>query len=299
MKADTGRAARSIAPWVRRARGRLSEDELEALRWAHGKLEHPSLAARLSDYVGEPIEGLGKLLPDAARHRLAKLAEFSIRRALDFALVSLGRRTAAAQRNQVRASDLTHKAVAAASGALGGFLGPVTLAVELPLATLLMLRSIADIARSQGEDLSSLAGRLACVEVFALGGRSHGDDATDTGYYGLRAAIGLHFSGVVETAVGGTITIPLAVNMVRGIAARFGVVVSDKLALQMVPVMGAASGALVNLVFMQHFQDVAHGHFMVRRLERRHGRDAVRRAYERVAAERSAALAEYSRLEGW
>jgi hypothetical protein len=33
-----------------------------------------------------------------------------------------------------------------------------------------MLRSIADIARSEGEDLSDPEAALSCVEVFALGG---------------------------------------------------------------------------------------------------------------------------------
>ena len=33
---------------------------------------------------------------------------------------------------------------------------------------------------------------------------------------------------------------------------------------------------------MQHFQDMARGHFTVRRLERIYGTEAVRRAYERI-----------------
>ena len=42
-----------------------------------------------------------------------------------------------------------------ASGAAGGAFGLATLPLELPVSTVIMLRSIADIAISEGEDLSS------------------------------------------------------------------------------------------------------------------------------------------------
>ncbi|WP_163360772.1 EcsC family protein, partial [Klebsiella aerogenes] len=65
-----------------------------------------------------------------------------------------------------------HKAMAAASGAIGGAFGIATLAVELPVSTTLMLRAIAEIAREEGEDIDTPEGALACVQVFALGGRA-------------------------------------------------------------------------------------------------------------------------------
>jgi hypothetical protein len=40
----------------------------------------------------------------------------------------------------------------------------------------------------------------------------------------------------------------------------------------------------VNLAFAQHFQSLARGHFIVRRLERTYGQAPVRAAYERIAA---------------
>jgi hypothetical protein len=51
-------------------------------------------------------------------------------------------------------------------------------------------------------------------------------------------------------------------------------------ALGAVPVLSALSGSVINTVFMKHFQSKARGHFVVRRLEARHGRQAVRMAYE-------------------
>jgi len=273
--------------------GALTAQDLANIRWAHARLEHPSLAARLSNFIGTPIEGAMGLLPAGAQLRIRRAAESAIRRALDVALLSIGDDV-----SPVR-GQLAHRLLATASGAVGGWFGPFALAAELPVVTILMLRSIAEIARAEGEDLATLEARLACVEVFALGGRTHDDDAAETGYFGLRAAIALHFFGGIEAAVGQAESIPLGVGLIRGIAARFGVVVSDKAAVQLVPVIGAASGALVNFVFMKHFQDVARGHFVLRRLERRHGTGRVREAYERVVAEARAAAREFSPLEGW
>jgi hypothetical protein len=56
------------------------------------------------------------------------------------------------------------------------------------------------------------------------------------------------------------------------------VAVSEKAAAQTVPVLGAVGGAGVNLVFIDHFQNMARAHFTIRRLERRYGEAAVRAA---------------------
>jgi hypothetical protein len=70
------------------------------------------------------------------------------------------------------------------------------------------------------------------------------------------------------------------VKLVTKIAARFGIPVTQKLLAQAVPIVGAAAGATINVVFMQHFQDAARGHFTVLRLEETYGPEAVKRAYE-------------------
>jgi hypothetical protein len=55
--------------------------------------------------------------------------------------------------------------------------------------------------------------------------------------------------------------------------------VSEKAAAQAVPAIGAVGGALINLVFIDHFQDMARGHFTVRRLERKYDPATVKAAY--------------------
>ena len=76
---------------------------------------------------------------------------------------------------------------------------------------------------------------------------------------------------------------PALLRLVTAIASRFGVVVSEQAAAKAVPIVGAAGGATVNVLFMGHFQDMARGHFIVRRLEARHGTEVVRAAYESIA----------------
>lgn len=196
---------------------------------------------------------------------------------------------------------IRHKLMASGTGAVGGFFGPLSTLAELPVTTTLMMRSIADIAFSEGERLRDNAdARMACIQVFALGGRTRDDEDAEVGYYGMRLTLSLHFENVIEY-IGKTEGphIPGIINLVRAVAARFGVVVSDKFAAQMVPIAGAISGATLNLIFMQHYQSVARGHFIVRRLERTYGAERIRDAYRHLAElERSEEQA-FSPIEGW
>jgi hypothetical protein len=141
---------------------------------------------------------------------------------------------------------------------------------------------------------------MACVQVFALGGRTRDDEDAEIGYYGMRITLGLHFENVLEF-VGKSEGphIPAMMQVARAVAARFGVVISDKTAAQLVPVAGAVSGAALNLIFMQHYQDVARGHFIVRRLEREYGADVVRGAYEILRQQDLLSERDFSPVEGW
>jgi hypothetical protein len=231
--------------------------------------------------VGKPIELIGYALPAAASDAITTATS----KALDLALnVALG----TIQRAPRPRSHLFHRALATASGAAGGAFGLLALPVELPVSTIIMLRSIAEIARSEGEDLSSPETALSCVQVFALGGRPGSADASESGYFAVRGILAKSVTqaarfiaerGVIEE--GG----PILVRFVAQVASRFGVVVTQKVAAQAVPVVGALGGAAVNYAFIEHFQDVARGHFTVRRLERAYGEELVRTEYERLARE--------------
>ncbi len=140
---------------------------------------------------------------------------------------------------------------------------------------------------------------MACVEVFGLGARTRDDDAAETGYYGIRGTLAFHFGGALNSAGVSARDLPGGMEFLRGVAARFGIVVSEDLGARLLPVIGAVGGATLNLIFMQHFQDVARGHFIVRRLERKYGSDVIRLAYASISQQEKDTDREFSPLEGW
>ncbi len=270
---------------------KLTPASLEELREAKEILEHQGLAERLAELVGAPITASLKLLPDAAEQIIYAAVDQSLRKALELAVTSLGSHDNISRKPRLMA----HKVLAGLSGAAGGAFGGLSVAAELPLSTTLILRSVADIARSQGEDLGKLEARLACLEVLALdpgsyaqaakdSGASQGDD-TDIGYLAVRIAMGKQISDatkyVAQHGLANRAAPPL-VQLLNMIGKRFGLVVSEKLAAQAIPVIGAVGGALINTYFIGHYQDIARAHFTIRRLEREYGSVTVVDAYKAV-----------------
>ena len=144
----------------------MTHEDLAALQRAVQALEHPSLAARLTNMVGKPIELIGHALPSSAANAISTAASKGLEAALRIALRTM-------QRNPHHTgSQRLHKILAMASGAAGGAFGLATLPIELPVSTIIMLRSIAEIARSEGENLSDPESTFSCMQVFALGGRA-------------------------------------------------------------------------------------------------------------------------------
>src|SRR5471030_592334 len=230
-------------------------EDLAALQRAVQSLEHPDLAACLTNMVGKPIELIGHVLPSSASHAIATATSKGLEVALKVALRTM-------QRTPHAGSHLLHKALVTASGAAGGAFGLATLPIELPISTIIMLRSIADIARSEGEDLSNPESALSCVQVFALGGRSGSDDASESGYFAVRGMLAKTVTEaarfVAERGVikeGG----PVLLRFVTQVASRFGVVVTQKIAAQALPVIGALGGAAVNYAFIERSEERREG----------------------------------------
>src|SRR5476651_2600183 len=148
----------------------IDNDDADALRNAVKLLEYPSLAARLTNMVGKPVELLGRALPEGASQAIAQATTKSLEAALKVALLTI-------QSKPQESSQLLHRTLAVASGAVGGAFGIFSLPVELPVSTIIILRSILDIARSEGENLTDPEATLSCVEVLGLGGRTETDDA--------------------------------------------------------------------------------------------------------------------------
>jgi hypothetical protein len=268
----------------------LTNAEYDFLRSAALYLEEPSLLLRVTEFVGQPVETLLKTLPTRVHGLIASGTNRALRRALDWAIYSLPEQQAAEHepiRALVARDSQRHATITAMTGAVGGFFGLAGAAVEIPLTTTVMLRSIARIAADSGARLEDPATRLECLAVFSLGSRPL--EAMDSAYLTTRvgmslaiesaahwiAATGLRGAG--EALARGTA--PILTRLVGQIAARFETVVGQKIALQSVPLLGAATGAALNAAFTSHFNQLARYHFGILRLERQYGSAQVQAVY--------------------
>ncbi|WP_022950197.1 EcsC family protein [Methylohalobius crimeensis] len=264
-------------PPVQWQRAPLAASDYQQLAEAVRFLENPGLAARLSNYIGMPVEKALANLPEDWVKPITRLTREALNRSLDAALLTLS-----AQSTR-RVPKRSHKFLVGLSGAVGGSFGIASLAVELPISATLMLRAIAATAREHGEDLQDPRAKLACLEVFALGGKSRADDAADTGYYAVRAFLSKSLEESAKHLLRKGLAkegAPALVRFLNAVAQRFSIQVTQKFAMQAIPAVGAVSGATVNLIFIDHFQKTAHAHFTIRRLERIYGRDRIQQTYE-------------------
>ncbi len=255
----------------------LSEAHRKELARAYKLLESSNIATRLADYAGKPLHNALQKAPAPLRNSIERAIRHAVLECLKVAVRSL-KQTPKKRRPASRLSA----ALAGVAGGVGGVFGAAALPLELPVTTILMLRAIADIARHNGEDLTKLEARLACIEVFAYGS----DRRADVGYYASRALLGRitsEASSILLQRGASGVTAPAVAALTNEVATRFGVVVWDRIATSAVPIAGAAGAAAINVAFMTHFQAVARGHFALRRLERIYGVEPVRAFYEALA----------------
>ncbi len=270
--------------------------DYHALKHAVSLLEAPSITATIANTLGSPIDSAIKFLPNGAQDKIHDLVKVALHKATDAALWSLDKQP------KTSASNRLHMAMAATSGAIGGAFGFTALAIELPISTTIMLRSIADIARSEGFDLSEIETKHACIEVFALGGPSPSDDASESGYYAIRGFMAEATSFLAKdladlaarNAANRFAMNPGQVSkwltaIIEKVATRFGIVITEKFAAQAVPIIGGVAGATLNTLFIDFYQNMAHGHFTIKRLEQKYGYEVVKREYDVLRGQRPAA----------
>jgi hypothetical protein len=266
----------------------LTADDRHALERAVAELERHSFAARLTALLRRETGVVHWSIPANISEMASRAAGPALETSLKVALRSLARQPLRDRRG-------FHKGIAALAGGAGGAFGLTSFFVELPFTTTIMLRAIADIARNEGEDLADPSTIISCLAVFGLGGgRGPAGSAVvpddeaifDAGYFAIRALLAKSVGDAARFYLGrssATRATPLLARYLAAITSRFGVAVSQKLAAQAVPVIGAAAGAAINYAFVDHFQTVAHGHFTVLRLERRYGAALVRAEYEQIS----------------
>ncbi len=258
----------------------LRAEDLAELKKAVRLLENQGFVRLVNNVAGKPTGATLALIPRRMKIKIDKIVSGAVTQGLHVAVSSLESKGARPPRNHM--STL----VSSLTGGLSGFFGAAGLAAELPVTTTMILRSIAEIARSQGEDLSRMPARLACMEVLALGAPAEEKHAQSSYYLARDGFSG--FAGNAASALskhGADAARSPEVNGFLGeIGAKFAVVVWQRAAASSVPVIGALGGAAANGLFMQYFQDLATGHFIVRKLERMYGEEAVRASYMEMFA---------------
>lgn len=219
-------------------------------------------------FVGGQVEDGLKLLPKGMRAQVELAARMALRHSYDIASKSRGDGVHAVVTRRL-ATDRAHRVLGAISGALGGIGGLPTALAELPVATTVIFRAVQGVAESYGEDPLSEETRIECLRVFGAGGPESGDDGINTSFIGAR----LSLSGVALN------------RLIARIAPQFAAVLSQKLAAQAVPLLGAAAGAGTNYAFVGYYVEMAHVHFGLRALIRDHGERPVLDLFHKVLAE--------------
>lgn len=267
--------------------------DLDALKNAVQLLNTPSITSKMASLVGGPIEwGMSKL-PKGAKDKVDHAVKAALHKSLDAAVWTMDDTPSTA------ASTKLHKWGAAATGALGGFFGFSTILLELPVSVTIMMRAVADIARAEGFKLSEFGVQLDCLTVFALDGNSVDGGATDTGFYMSKAALNnlvnltaAELATIAAERTSSSFTAKegaaLIAKFIDAVAARFGVVITEKMAAQIVPVLGAVAGATLNTLFTDHYQDLAQGYFTRKRLALKYGEAEIQVAYNTILAGRLA-----------
>ena len=251
-------------------------------------------AAELSDQSRRFRRPAGRaaaeLLPQRAHAMVGQIAQSALERAFGVAVRSLSsRRWPIVGRWQPAAGPRLHVALTAITGGAGGLFGWPGAAVEIPITTTLMMRSIAEIARRNGSDLNDPETLMQCLAVFSYG--SPKLEAMESAFLSWRVAmatavseaaayIALHGAGGVTHSAA-----PALVQFLNKIAARFQIVISDKLAAEAVPVAGAVTGSLINAAFTDHFNRVAEFHFGILRLSASTAPKRSRRPIARPSSE--------------
>ncbi|WP_428374661.1 EcsC family protein [Lichenicoccus sp.] len=258
----------------------LSAASLGALEQALHQVETGrGLLVRLADLMGGAVgqatrlgmRGIG--LAPGLQAKLRGLGEAAVVRAFNLAVLGLRHSAPLISTGDMVPPergwrDHATQAAVAVSGAVGGFAGLSGLIPDIGFTTLTIMREIARIAREEGEDLSTAEGQRACLEVFALQAHEGTEEQSELGFFSARVV--LRGRPVVM--------------LLSEVSSHYGLALSRKVALQMMPVAGALCGASLNAAFLAHYRALARAHFTIRRLERTYGAMHVREAVDGIRA---------------
>lgn len=281
----------------------LTSEDFQKLKHAVVLLESPTLTAKMTNLISE----LGsKIIPQSIsqplQDKIVGIADEALHKVFWIASKTM-------ENKQQSASPKLHKAAAAAVGGVGGFFGVATILIELPISTTIMMRSILDIAREEGFALDDPQTKIECITVFGLEGNiSNDDDNAESGYFATKAALSQLVDHAKKAAVeavaaklaqqvaekqvaGGTSELTekalgdAIIKLIQTVAKRFGIHLTDQAAAKSIPMIGAALGATLNTMFTDFYQDMARGHFIVKKLEKKYSEEIIEKAYLNIYEE--------------
>jgi hypothetical protein len=271
----------------------LSETDLAFLKDAADFFENPSFLLKMANMFGLPLQKLTEALPESA----SGIIDAALKEALRVAVGTVGGTAVSATLEEAYAASgwrgFWHRVAATVTGGAGGAFGIAGLAIELPVTTGIIFRSIASTAQEFGENISTPEARLECLTVLAYGGPGKSDDAMDASYLSARLAMATlvrdaaafvakpSAQAVADAIAAGTA--PSLVRLIAAVSNRFGIIVTEKFLAQSIPVISIVTGATINNAFAGHFNTAARYHFGIRKLERTHGTEAIQAEYRALA----------------
>lgn len=272
----------------------LTSEDFQKLKHAVVLLESPTLTAKMTNLISE----LGsKIIPQSIsqplQDKIVGIAEEALHKVFWIASKTM-------ENKQQSASPKLHKAAVAAVGGVGGFFGVATILIELPISTTIMMRSILDIAREEGFSLDDPQTKIECITVFGLEGNvSTSDDNAESGYFATKIALSkivdqaqkAAIEAIAAKAAAGTAELTeknlgnAIIKLIQTVAKRFGIHLTDQTAAKSIPMIGAALGATLNTMFTDFYQDMARGHFIVKKLEKKYSEEIIKEAYLNIYEE--------------
>lgn len=213
-------------------------DELKSIATLHSKAG--GLIIKLSSWVGDKADSLFHSVPADWQHLIEEATDLALKESYRLAFATQPEADSQSLLNKALSwaqGETWHKVATTIAGAAGGLGGISTTLIDLSVTTTLILRSIQQIATGYGEDMNDEDVRLQCLAVFGFGGPLSEDDGAETGLFASRLAL----SGKAVAEI------------MMKILPRFGVVVSEKVLLQSMPVIGAVTGATINSAFTSYY----------------------------------------------
>ncbi|MGQ0565180.1 MAG: EcsC family protein [Gemmobacter sp.] len=222
--------------------------QIAGLAQRYRRANGPVLA--LLNRFGNQIDDALKVLPPSVRNRIENATAAALDRA--FSVAVLGRHAPAL-------GPRAAQTVAMLTGAAGGVGGLPTALAEIPVTVTVFLHAIARAAETEGFDPDAPEIRAECLRVLSAGSPLAGDDAVNTAFLSARL----------------TLTGPAVSGLVATLAPGLAAILTRRLAAQMVPILGAVTGAALNAAYLGYYRELAAIRFALLRLGALHGAERV------------------------